>query len=283
MYCTPHLTMPCSVLCPPQEPRQSPSHGTTTTGSMSFDLPQPMAVEQSVAEAAGPGPSSIQQQQEEEQMFLQQQTASQLTAPTAAGQAAGSAAAAGSGSTTPGDGLGLLLHGGPDLEETTTPELEQIGIVPSQEGGSQQPPPSAAAAAAAGVGGGRAPGASAGRGRGGGSSGGRGTRGPGVVCEEVTAKQMLFPIFRPRQERKCIILVRHGESSEYACCRGGKEGLRVLLPRFLGQCQGHSRSASASSWCATASQVSVLAWDKGVRSCRGGVDCGGGGGACSGY
>lgn len=30
------------------------------------------------------------------------------------------------------------------------------------------------------------------------------------------------------KERKCVILVRHGELSEYACCRGG--GARVRVP-----------------------------------------------------
>jgi hypothetical protein len=33
--------------------------------------------------------------------------------------------------------------------------------------------------------------------------------------EEVTTKQVLFPIFRPKSTRKCVILVRHGESSEW--------------------------------------------------------------------
>jgi hypothetical protein len=189
---------------------------------MSFDLPLEAAAEPS-AGAAHPcssnGAQQQQQQEQEDQEALYQQTASQMTAP-------GAAAVAGNGSTTPGDGLGLLLHGGPDLEETTTPELEQIGILASQECGSQQqrllgsaPGAAAAAAAAAGGFGSRAGVASAGRGRGGGgapgSSGGRGSRGPGVVCEEVTAKQMLFPVFRPLKERKCVILVRHGESSEW--------------------------------------------------------------------
>jgi hypothetical protein len=153
------------------------------------------------------------------QEVLYQPAASQMTAPNV--EAQGAAAAAGNGSTTPGDGLGLLLHGGADLEETTTPELEQIGILASQECGSQQQqllssaPGAAAAAAAAGGFGSRAGIANLSRGRGGsGERGSRGLRGPGVVCEEVTAKQMLFPVFRPLKERKCVILVRHGESSE---------------------------------------------------------------------
>jgi hypothetical protein len=215
-----------------QEPRQSPSHGTTTTGSMAFDLPQPLADEPAAAVLPGPSSTSSQGQDEQEEDLHLQLTCSQLTAPSAAPGAHGTAALAGTGSTTPGDGLGLLLRGGPDLEETTTPELEQIGIVPSQEGGSQHQllgsGPGAvavAAAAAGGVGGSRAHAGSTGRGRGGGapgSSGGRGARGPGVVCEEVTAKQMLFPVFRPLKERKCVILVRHGESSEWraAACLG---------------------------------------------------------------
>jgi hypothetical protein len=32
--------------------------------------------------------------------------------------------------------------------------------------------------------------------------------------QEATTAQALFPIFRPRNQRKCIVLVRHGESSE---------------------------------------------------------------------
>jgi hypothetical protein len=185
---------------------------------MSFDLPHTVAA--APAAAAGDVCQLSSQQQ------LQPQTDSQMTAPREGAPAAG--AGARRGSITPGEGLGLLLAGEPDLEDTTTPELEQIGIVPSQEGGSQQQlllgP---AAAAAAGGRGARAPMPRSG-GRGGGrgfgpSSGGRGSRGPGVVCEEVTAKQMLFPVFRPLKERKCVILVRHGESSE--CCK-----LSDLLP-----------------------------------------------------
>ena len=153
--------------------------------------------------------------------------------------------AAAGGSTTPGDGLGLLLPLGPELEETTTPELEQIGMA-SQEGGIQQQQqqqqlmlPAVAGAAAAGAaggssGGGRVAGllpgsrgaaaAAAGGGNGAGGlpgSSGRGSRGAGVVCEEVTTKQTLFPIFRPKSQRKCLILVRHGESSEWLLCGAG--------------------------------------------------------------
>lgn len=229
-----------------QEPRQSPSHATTTTGSMSFDLPQHLeaAAEPSAGTARPCSSSGAQQQQQEEEQEdqeLHQQTASQMTAPNAVGP--GAAAAAGQGSTTPGDGLGMMLHGGPDLEETTTPELEQIGIVPSQEGGSQQQhllgsAPGAAAAAAAGGFGSRAHVASAGRGRGDGSSGGRGSRGPGVVCEEVTTKQMLFPVFRPLKERKCVILVRHGESSEWLVthCQGWLEAFGWVLFCLVSVC-----------------------------------------------
>lgn len=229
----------------------SPSNGTTshTTGSMSFDLPQPLASTAAAAAGAVGGGALCgalehqqqaqqqrqldqqeQQQQDDDAEFeLQQQqmTGSQVTAPNAPPVRS----AGGNGSATPADGLLGLL---PVLEETTTPELEQIGIVPSQEGGSQQNlllllGSGAAAAAAAGGGSGSRALAAAGGGRGGarggsggaaaaaaggGGSSGRGARGPGVVCEEVTAKQMLFPVFRPRTERKCVILVRHGESSE---------------------------------------------------------------------
>ena len=63
-------------------------------------------------------------------------------------------------------------------EETTTPELECLGHA------SQEPLHS---------------------GRCGGSGG----------DQEATTAQALFPIFRPRNQRKCILLVRHGESSEW--------------------------------------------------------------------
>jgi hypothetical protein len=174
---------------------------------MSFDLPHSVAAAPAAAAAAGDVHHLSSQQQQ-----LPPQTDSQMTAPREGAPAA--VAVARRGSITPGEGLGLLLTGGPDLEDTTTPELEQIGIVASQEGGSQQQlllgP---AAAAAAGGSGARAPLPRSGGGVGP-SSGGPGSRGPGVVCEEVTAKQMLFPVFRPLKERKCVILVRHGESSE---------------------------------------------------------------------
>lgn len=43
--------------------------------------------------------------------------------------------------------------------------------------------------------------------------------------QEATTAQALFPIFRPRNQRKCILLVRHGESSERLCRpRGGGRG-----------------------------------------------------------
>lgn len=255
--CVPVAVLPClaltvSVVCSCrccaaviclQEPRQSPSHGTTTTGSMVFDLPHPLADEAAAAALPGPSSTSNQGQDEQEEAPLQL-TCSQLTAPDALAPGA-AAGTHGTGSTTPGDGLGLLLHAGPDLEETTTPELEQIGIVPSQEGGSQHQllgsGPGAAVAAAAAAGGGsgsRVHAASTGRGRGSaaggvpGGSGGRGARRPGVVCEEVTAKQMLFPVFRPLKERKCVILVRHGESSEWRLLPGAcvhKAPLRVCV------------------------------------------------------
>lgn len=216
------------LCCAVQEPRLSPSHATTTTTEgTSFDLPHSLgldaagadaaaiAAETAEAHTAGPSTttSSHQQQDQQEQLL---QTGSQLTAPCAGTQTAGAATAAG-GSVTPGDGLGLFIA---DLEETTTPELELIGIMASQEGGSQQLAGAAAAAAAGGGGAGssRAARAAGGAG-GGGSSAGRAARGPGVVCEEVTAKQMLFPVFRPLSTRKCVILVRHGESSEFGFSR----------------------------------------------------------------
>jgi hypothetical protein len=109
-------------------------------------------------------------------------------------------------SCTPGEGLGLLLGDDELLEETTTPELEQVGIGGSQEPGGSQ------LGAGLGLGGGsrRAAAAAAAAGPGGGG----GSRGS-VVLEEVTTKQVLFPIFRPKSCRKCVILVRHGESSEW--------------------------------------------------------------------
>ncbi|KAI8473038.1 MAG: hypothetical protein J3K34DRAFT_519225 [Monoraphidium minutum] len=61
-------------------------------------------------------------------------------------------------------------------EETTTPELECLGAA------SQDPLQSSGA----------------------GSRGGE---------QEATTSQALFPIFRPRNQRKCILLVRHGEST----------------------------------------------------------------------
>eukprot|EP00878_Enallax_costatus_P023466 GHUV01024961.1.p1 GENE.GHUV01024961.1~~GHUV01024961.1.p1 ORF type:complete len:592 (+),score=201.36 GHUV01024961.1:824-2599(+) len=101
------------------------------------------------------------------------------------------------GGSTPGDALAAPLL--EDLEETTTPELEQIGYS-SQDffSASQQ---SAGAAAGAGKPRGAAPAAIL-----------PSTSKSGVVCEEVTAKPMLFPIFRPKAQRKCVILIRHGES-----------------------------------------------------------------------
>lgn len=106
------------------------------------------------------------------------------------------------GSDTPGDPLVAPLLG--ELEETTTPELEQIGYS-SQDffSGSQQ---SAGAAAGASKGRGAAAAAA--------GAGPSSSRGGGVVCEEVTAKQMMFPIFRPKAQRKCVILIRHGESGK---------------------------------------------------------------------
>jgi hypothetical protein len=188
--------------------------------------------------------------------------------------------------------LGLLLHGGPDLEETTTPELELVGIVPnSQEVGSQQqlqlPPGSAAAAGAgaagAGLGGSSraAAGAAAAAGRAGARGGiggaaaagdmgagssGRG-RGPGVVCEEVTAKQMLFPVFRPLKERKCVILVRHGESSEsrgspLCVCvfvKGGGGTAALLCVKAGKKVRGSSRATLNERQSA----LSVLEWMSG--------------------
>ncbi|KAF8059373.1 PMA1 [Scenedesmus sp. PABB004] len=112
-------------------------------------------------------------------------------------------ALAAAASATPGESLAALL-GERELEETATPELEQIGIGSQDPGGSQ---PSAARRAAAG-GAGAAHAAAGAAGRSGGGAGGS-----GVVCEEVTAKQVLFPIFRPKSCRKCVILVRHGEST----------------------------------------------------------------------
>jgi hypothetical protein len=109
-------------------------------------------------------------------------------------------------SVTPGEGLALLLGDDELLEETTTPELEQVGIGGSQEPGGSQLSASLGALA----GGSRSRGAAASAA--GGAGGGRGS----VVLEEVTTKQVLFPIFRPKSCRKCVILVRHGESSEYA-------------------------------------------------------------------
>jgi hypothetical protein len=101
--------------------------------------------------------------------------------------------------------LALLLGDDDLLEETTTPELEQVGIGGSQEPGGSQ----LSAGLGALAGGSRSRGAAAAAA---GAGGGRGS----VVLEEVTTKQVLFPIFRPKSCRKCVILVRHGESSEYA-------------------------------------------------------------------
>jgi hypothetical protein len=105
------------------------------------------------------------------------------------------------------------MLGGRELEETATPELEPVGLC-SQElpGWSQE------MTGRRDQGGGRATGGAAvARGT---ASGHRdAARRPvgdaGAVCEEeVTAKQALFPIFRPKSSRKCVILVRHGESGE---------------------------------------------------------------------
>jgi hypothetical protein len=104
-------------------------------------------------------------------------------------------------SVTPGEGLALLLRDDELLEETTTPELEQVGVSGSQEPGGSQ------LSAGLGLGGGS-------RRAGAGGAAGGGSRGS-VVLEEVTTKQALFPIFRPKSCRKCVILVRHGESSEW--------------------------------------------------------------------
>lgn len=103
------------------------------------------------------------------------------------------------GSDTPGDALTAPLLG--DLEETTTPELEQIGYS-SQDFFSNSQHSAGAA------------GGSKGRGAAAAGAGPLRSRGVGVVCEEVTAKQMMFPIFRPKAQRKCVILIRHGESGK---------------------------------------------------------------------
>jgi hypothetical protein len=106
--------------------------------------------------------------------------------------------------------LALVLGDDELLEETTTPELEQVGI-----GGSQEPGGSQLSAGLAGLASGsRSRGAAAAAAGAAGGAGG-GSRGS-VVLEEVTTKQVLFPIFRPKSCRKCVILVRHGESSECA-------------------------------------------------------------------
>lgn len=83
-------------------------------------------------------------------------------------------------------------------EETTTPELECLGVA------SQEPPAS--------------------------GGGGRG-------CEqEAQGAQALFPIFRPRNQRKCILLVRHGESSEWAAPCVGPGVLRPGCPTAAWPC-----------------------------------------------
>jgi membrane protein involved in colicin uptake len=101
----------------------------------------------------------------------------------------------------------MLLGDDELLEETTTPELEQVGIGGSQDPGGSQ----LSAGPGALAGGSRSRGAAAAAAAAGAAGGSRGS----VVLEEVTTKQVLFPIFRPKSCRKCVILVRHGESSEY--------------------------------------------------------------------
>jgi hypothetical protein len=81
---------------------------------------------------------------------------------------------------------------GPAVEETTTPELELVGCY------SQDPSMSGLKA-----------------------GGGRERAGAAVEQEfEASTRQTLFPIFRPKRTRKWVVLVRHGESSEWNC-RGG--------------------------------------------------------------
>jgi hypothetical protein len=123
-------------------------------------------------------------------------------------------------------------------EETTTPELECLGAA------SQEPPHSARG----------------GGGAGGVQGGGGGGHGGGAsVCEqEATTAQALFPIFRPRNQRKCIVLVRHGESSECARARpiagGGGGGPGALRDRRrrpgLSACAGTAGVVSLA--CASA-------------------------------
>lgn len=103
---------------------------------------------------------------------------------------------------TPGDALTAPVLD--DFEETTTPELEQIGYSSQDFFGSSQQSAGAGAASK-----GRAAAAAA--------AGQAASRGAGAVCEEVTAKQMMFPIFRPKTQRKCVILIRHGESGGSVC------------------------------------------------------------------
>lgn len=91
-------------------------------------------------------------------------------------------------------------------EETTTPELECLGAA------SQDPP----------------------------QSGAGGTR---SGEQEATTAQALFPIFRPRNQRKCILLVRHGESSASRV-----QGKQPMIRRGSALSFRSHRSNSLQAW-----------------------------------
>ena len=138
--------------------------------------------------------------QQQQQQLLQPTQASDAAAATAgaevavAGYGAAAAAAGGLGAVDAGAAVAAALDDltgplglGPAMEETTTPELELVGCY------SQEPSTS-------------------------GLKAGGGKEGPGAAVEqefEASTRLTLFPIFRPKCKRKCLVLVRHGESSKW--------------------------------------------------------------------
>ncbi|WIA15838.1 hypothetical protein OEZ85_012593 [Tetradesmus obliquus] len=227
-----------------EPPRQSPSNITCSNATHSVDQAEPEPT-------AGLEPLQQQQQHFAQRQFRQQWTrmASAYSASDVPQWSPAAAAGPGPGpgpsrfgsnsssqsavrlaglprcgslgglaSVTPGDGLALLLGEDELLEETTTPELEQVGI-----GGSQEPGGSQLSAGLAGLGGGSRRAAAAAAAAGGGAAAGAGGSRGSVVLEEVTTKQVLFPIFRPKSYRKCVILVRHGESTYNKLDAHGKQ------------------------------------------------------------
>lgn len=102
-----------------------------------------------------------------------------------------------SGSTQHGPGTLLLSTQCVGVEETTTPELETVGVSPSQEVDENE------------------------------------------AKNEAHKPVQVFPIFVPKMQRKCVIIIRHGESGTSwgcPCCLSevhGREHLDVATKAML--------------------------------------------------